>query len=56
MQESEIVRVTPKRAYLAGVGGDWFALDDPKRVVKPRYLGYITTVVELMDPEKEGTE
>lgn len=42
-----VVRVTAKRAYLGG--GDWFALDDPRREVKPRYLDYITTVASVAD-------
>lgn len=39
--EETIVRVTSKRAYLRS--GSWFALDDPKREVKPRYMDYRTT-------------
>lgn len=36
--EATIVRVTAKRAYLDKTS--WFALDDPDRSVKPRYLDY----------------
>lgn len=43
--EQRIVKLTPKRAYLSG--GSWFALDDPSREVKPRYLEYTTTVAEV---------
>lgn len=36
-----IYSVTPKRAYFAA--GTWFALDDPKRVVRPKYCDFVTT-------------
>ena len=40
-----VAKVTPKRAYFAN--GTWFALDDPKREVKPPYLDYVTTAEEV---------
>jgi len=39
--EAEIVKITATRAYLSRT--DWFALDDPRREVKPRYLDYRQT-------------
>lgn len=39
-----VTRVTPKRAYL---GDEWFALDDPQRVVKPRYYDFWTTATPV---------
>ena len=43
-----IVKTTSKRAYFHG--GDWFALDDPQREVKPRYLDYRTRVDHALPP------
>lgn len=40
--EAPVLRVTAKRAYFDRM---WFALDDPSREVKPRYLNYRTTAV-----------
>lgn len=50
--EKVIVRVTPKRAYFTR--GEWFALDDPRREVKPRYLDYITVVASVASRSIEG--
>ena len=50
--ESTVVRITPKRAYFNA--RTWFALDDPKREIKPRYLDYRTVVVEVLQPESDG--
>lgn len=47
-----VVKVTAKRAYFSG--DEWFALDDPERVVKPRYLDYLTTVAEILEPSDES--
>lgn len=43
-----VVRITKKRAYLTRY--QWFALDDPKREVKPRYLEYTTVVLSTEQP------
>ncbi len=43
-QEAAITRITPKRVYL---GNRWFAKDDPTRELKPKYLDYVTVVVEI---------
>lgn len=43
--EKPIAKLTAKRAYFDD--RDWFALDDPTREVKPKYLDYRTFVVEL---------
>lgn len=40
-REAQVTRVTAKRAYLGQ--RMWFALDDPTREVKPRYLDYRET-------------
>ncbi len=45
---AKVERITPKRAYFGN--GHWFALDDPKHEVKPRYLDYRTFVVSLEEP------
>lgn len=42
---TKVVRVTAKRAYLAS--RTWFALDDPERETKPRYLDYFECVEEI---------
>lgn len=44
-RELKIAKLTPKRAYLGGY--TWFALDDPERIVKPRYINYTTRVVRI---------
>ena len=43
--QDKITKVTAKRAYFAN--GRWFALNDPKRVVKPDYCDYVTTADEV---------
>lgn len=40
-----IQRLTKKRAYFAN--NHWFAIDDPKREVKPKYLDYTTVVTDV---------
>ena len=40
-----IARITKKRVYLSN--GLWFALDDPKMVLHPRYLYYVERVTSL---------
>jgi len=45
--ELAITRLSPKRAYL---GRSWFTLSDPWRLVLPRYLDYLTRVVEIRRP------
>lgn len=49
--ELKVTKVTPRRVYLGRV---WFALDDPSRVLKPKYLDYRDLVVEVRESEKEG--
>lgn len=47
--QSEITKVSAKRVYLGE--RQWFALDDPDRSVKPRYLDYDTWVFAIHRPE-----
>jgi hypothetical protein len=49
--EKTVTKLTPKRAYL---GLDWFALDDPERELRPKYLDYRKVVVEVREAEKES--
>lgn len=39
-----VTKMTGKRAY---IGQEWFALDDPKRVLKPKYCDYLTTATPI---------
>lgn len=36
-----VTKITSKRVYLGSYY--WFAIDDPKRVVKPKFIDYTTT-------------
>ena len=46
--EATVVRLTSKRAYF---DRSWFALDDPLREVRPKYLDYTTVVAEVLPAE-----
>lgn len=39
-----ISKLTAKRAYVSSY---WFALDDPKRILRPQYIRYTTRVVRI---------
>ena len=48
-QKMAVTKVTKKRAY---INRSWFALDDPMRIMKPRYLNYTTRAIPIAEVTK----
>lgn len=48
VNERAVMKVTPKRAYFDAL--TWFALDDPRREVKPKYLDYRSIAIPKEEP------